>query len=99
MIDSRARQRFTHARTRASAGRCSRDRADSGLEFKIMPTELRQPQSQTRSQSTAIPAAANDCVRRWVAESAEMCQPDRIVWLDGSKSEREALLEQGVREG
>ena len=63
-----------------------------------MATELRQ-QPQTRTGSTAIPAQVNDCVRRWVAESAELCQPDRIVWCDGSKSEREALLEQGVKEG
>ncbi|MEA2734272.1 MAG: phosphoenolpyruvate carboxykinase, partial [Humisphaera sp.] len=51
------------------------------------------------SGTSAIPAQVNDCVRRWVAESAELCQPDRIVWCDGSKSERDALLEQGVKEG
>ncbi len=42
---------------------------------------------------------ANDVVRRWVDECAQMCQPDAVVWLDGSAGERRRLLEQAVREG
>ena len=28
-----------------------------------------------------------------------MCEPDAIIWCDGSKAERDALFDQGVREG
>ena len=49
--------------------------------------------------SAAIPTHVNEHVRRWVAECIELCQPDKVVWCDGSKSERAALLDQGVKEG
>ena len=51
------------------------------------------------SAGGAIPAQVNDHVRRWVAECIDLCKPDRVVWCDGSKAERDALLEQGVKEG
>jgi phosphoenolpyruvate carboxykinase (GTP) len=38
-------------------------------------------------------------VRQWVQECAGLCEPDRIVWCDGSPDERRALCEQGVSEG
>jgi phosphoenolpyruvate carboxykinase (GTP) len=55
-----------------------------------------------REQSIAAgpaPAGANECVRKWVAECIELCQPERVVWCDGSVSERKALFEQGVADG
>ena len=58
-------------------------------------TQMNRPQSK----SSPIPAQANETVRKWVAESAELCHPDRIVWCDGSKSEADALYEQAVNEG
>ncbi|MBP9200757.1 MAG: phosphoenolpyruvate carboxykinase (GTP) [Gemmatimonadales bacterium] len=38
-------------------------------------------------------------VRAWVAEIAQLTQPDRIHWCDGSEAENEALLEQMVQTG
>ncbi len=36
---------------------------------------------------------------KWVAECAELTQPDRIVWCDGSEAERQRFTEQAVKEG
>ena len=33
----------------------------------------------------------------WVAESARLTQPDRIVWCDGSEAERQRFVEEAVR--
>ncbi len=41
----------------------------------------------------------NAVVRAWVDECAALCKPDRIVWCDGSKQERDRLFELGVKEG
>jgi phosphoenolpyruvate carboxykinase (GTP) len=45
------------------------------------------------------PAAAPAAVVNWVNECANLCQPDRVVWLDGSKQERQALLDAGEEAG
>jgi phosphoenolpyruvate carboxykinase (GTP) len=42
---------------------------------------------------------ANATVRAWVAAAIELCQPDKVVWCDGSMQERQAMFEQGVRDG
>ena len=47
----------------------------------------------------AHPANVNIFVQNWVRECIELCAPDKVVWCDGSKSEREALCEQGVKDG
>src|SRR5687768_4860742 len=47
----------------------------------------------------AVPGAANAFVRDWVEQCVQLCQPSRVVWCDGSKAERDALFEQGVRDG
>ena len=36
---------------------------------------------------------------KWVAECAELTQPDHIVWCDGSEAERHRFLAQAVKEG
>jgi phosphoenolpyruvate carboxykinase (GTP) len=48
---------------------------------------------------TQPPPAAGLIVAEWVRESAELCEPDRIIWCDGSPNERRALFDQGVAEG
>lgn len=50
-------------------------------------------------QAANVPAGANSTVRAWVEKCAALCQPDQIVWCDGSQQERQRLFEQGVREG
>jgi phosphoenolpyruvate carboxykinase (GTP) len=45
------------------------------------------------------PHAAGAAVRAWVGQCADLCQPDRIVWCDGSAAERAALFKQGVADG
>jgi phosphoenolpyruvate carboxykinase (GTP) len=42
-----------------------------------------------------IPSAARD----WVEEVRALCQPDRVVWCDGSEDERARLTEEAVRDG
>jgi phosphoenolpyruvate carboxykinase (GTP) len=45
------------------------------------------------------PAAANAVVRTWVSICVDLCKPDRVVWCDGSASERARLTQQAVDEG
>ena len=35
----------------------------------------------------------------WVEEMAKMCQPDKVVWIDGSEEEKEALEQQAIETG
>jgi phosphoenolpyruvate carboxykinase (GTP) len=35
----------------------------------------------------------------WVEESAQLCKPDRVVWCDGTREERERLTEQALSTG
>jgi len=42
---------------------------------------------------------SNPAILEFVREYAELCQPDRIVYVDGSEAEKEALYEEAVREG
>ena len=41
----------------------------------------------------------NRCVREWVEECERLCEPDQIVWCDGSTRERQRLLQRGTDEG
>jgi phosphoenolpyruvate carboxykinase (GTP) len=41
----------------------------------------------------------NPAVLAWVKEMAELCQPDRLFWCDGSAEEKAALTAQAVEEG
>ncbi len=38
-------------------------------------------------------------VLSWVQEQVRLCQPDRVVWCDGSEAESERLYKQAVNEG
>ena len=41
----------------------------------------------------------NQKLRRWVQEVADLCQPDKIHWCDGSQEEYDALCELMVQNG
>ncbi|MFM8357553.1 MAG: phosphoenolpyruvate carboxykinase (GTP), partial [Verrucomicrobiota bacterium] len=45
------------------------------------------------------PHTTNRAVLDWVQEQVVRCQPDRVVWCDGSEAERDRLLAQTVAEG
>ncbi len=49
--------------------------------------------------SPANPNDASQALVQWVADSARLTQPDRIVWCDGSLSERQRLLDDAVKSG
>jgi phosphoenolpyruvate carboxykinase (GTP) len=44
-------------------------------------------------------AGPNPDVLAWVEQTSAMLKPDRTVWCDGSKEERQRLFDQGVRDG
>jgi phosphoenolpyruvate carboxykinase (GTP) len=38
-------------------------------------------------------------LQEWVADMARMCQPDNIVWVDGSEEEKDRLTDEAVANG
>lgn len=49
--------------------------------------------------ASASPLTTNKHLIRWVEKMAELCRPDAIHWVDGSKREYDALCELLVRNG
>ncbi len=45
------------------------------------------------------PYTKSRALAEWVAECAQLTQPDHIVWCDGSEAERQRFTAQAVREG
>jgi phosphoenolpyruvate carboxykinase (GTP) len=41
----------------------------------------------------------NKCVRQWLNECIELCQPDQVYWCNGTSHERQSLINQAVRDG
>jgi len=35
----------------------------------------------------------------WVNKMAELCQPEKIVWIDGSQAQKEALEKEAIADG
>ena len=56
----------------------------------------------TTSYPSTGPGACNTehaGVRSWVEQMAQLCQPDQIVWCDGSEEEKERLTQQALDAG
>ena len=45
------------------------------------------------------PAGVNSTVLKWVGECSELCEPQSIVWCDGSAEQRQKLFDLGVKQG
>lgn len=43
--------------------------------------------------------SANKRFNNWVKECARLCQPDKIVWIDGSEDQKKSLQEQAISAG
>ncbi len=54
---------------------------------------VRAPMSAPASTK---PTTDNPAVLKWVNEMAAMCQPDQVLWLDGSEEEKRRLTERAV---
>ncbi len=42
---------------------------------------------------------SNEKVNKWLEEQIAMCQPDKVVWIDGSEEQLEALRAEAVKTG
>jgi phosphoenolpyruvate carboxykinase (GTP) len=42
---------------------------------------------------------SNPHLQSWVSQMSKMCQPDNVVWLDGSEEEKKSLTELAVAKG
>ncbi len=38
-------------------------------------------------------------LQEWVEEMARLCEPDSIVWIDGSKEEKDRLTQEAIQAG
>lgn len=54
---------------------------------------------QTATMNTGHCNTSNEAVKSWVDEMIHLCQPDRVVWCDGSEAEKEALTAEAVKAG
>ena len=48
----------------------------------------------TNVPASTVPGTKHEGVLAWVEEMAALCQPDQIVWCDGSEAEKERLTQQ-----
>ncbi|MBL8680738.1 MAG: phosphoenolpyruvate carboxykinase (GTP) [Myxococcales bacterium] len=53
----------------------------------------------TQGDVASKPLTNNPHLTAWVEQMARLCQPDRIVWCDGSEAERQRLTEHAVAIG
>jgi phosphoenolpyruvate carboxykinase (GTP) len=53
----------------------------------------------TNVPASTTPGTKHEGVLAWVEEMAALCQPDQIVWIDGSEAEKERLTQQAVDAG
>lgn len=46
-----------------------------------------------------MPAIKHSKLKNWVAETAALCKPDRVVWINGSEEEKKRLEDEAVASG
>ncbi len=56
-------------------------------------------EQQSQGDEHHVRGGAVSSAQRWVDEMARLCQPDQIVWIDGSEAERERLTEAAAATG
>src|SRR5580698_3019800 len=56
-------------------------------------------ETATATASLAVPPTTNKHLIRWVEKMADLCQPDDILWVDGSQAEYDFLCDQLVKAG
>ncbi|TPX02497.1 phosphoenolpyruvate carboxykinase (GTP), partial [Schumannella luteola] len=49
--------------------------------------------------ASPAPVAPVRSLDDWIDENVELLQPDRVVWIDGSRAQLDALLHEMVEEG
>ncbi len=54
---------------------------------------------QTKPRSPATPLSKNDHLLRWVEKMAQLTQPAKIHWVDGSREENDAICAEMVEGG
>ncbi len=52
-----------------------------------------------KKSPSAKPLSENKHLLRWIEKMVELCRPDQVHWVDGSKAEYEALCAQMVKGG
>ena len=53
----------------------------------------------TKVPASTTPGTKHEGVLTWVEEMAALCEPDQIVWIDGSEAEKEKLTQQALDAG
>ncbi len=69
------------------------------MQAQDVDVKAAPPTGQSRDAGAAAVRTTNDYVRRWVDSCVSLCQPDRVVWLNGTREERQRLIRQGMDEG
>ncbi|MEY3775123.1 MAG: Phosphoenolpyruvate carboxykinase [Verrucomicrobiota bacterium] len=67
--------------------------------FAVGPARRGVQHGAMKTRNPATPLSTNVHLLRWVKKMAELCRPDAIHWVDGSKPEYDALCAQLVRGG
>jgi len=62
----------------------------------VESTAIIQEDTMAASPTAVAPVRSLD---EWITEQVELLQPDRLVWVDGSRSQLDELLNQMVEEG
>ncbi len=55
--------------------------------------------AKTQNGSTSYPQVKHKALVNWVKEMTDLCQPDSVVWCDGSDEEYQRMCEMLVKKG